>query len=45
MQDSTFNAFATRLAGRGFVILNSGAVDTLLRKGKMDDLKFLVGHE
>jgi len=45
LQDSTFNAFATRLAGRGFIVLNSGAVDTLLRKGKIEDLKFLVGHE
>jgi len=45
VQDSVFNAFATRLAGRSFVVLNSGAVDTLLRKGKIEDLKFLVGHE
>lgn len=45
IQDNSFNAFATRLAGRNFVVLNSGAVDTLLRKGKVEDLKFLVGHE
>jgi Zn-dependent protease with chaperone function len=45
IQDSVFNAFATRLAGRNFVVLNSGAIDTLLRKGKIEDLKFLVGHE
>ena len=44
-QDNAFNAFATRLAGRNFIVLNSGAVDTLLRKGKIEDLKFLVGHE
>ena len=44
-QDNAFNAFATRLAGRNYVVLNSGAVDTLLRKGKLEDLKFLVGHE
>jgi len=45
VQDSVFNAFATRLAGRSFIVLNSGAVDTLLRKGKIEDLKFLIGHE
>ena len=44
-QDSVFNAFATRLAGRNFIVLNSGAVDALLRKGRLEDLKFLVGHE
>ena len=45
IQDNAFNAFAARLGGRNFVVLNSGAVDTLLRKGKIEDLKFLVGHE
>jgi len=45
LQDNAFNAFATRFAGRNFIVLNSGAVDTLLRKGKIEDLKFLVGHE
>ena len=39
------SAFATRIGGRNFVVLNSGAVDTLLRKEKIEDLKFLVGHE
>jgi Zn-dependent protease with chaperone function len=45
IQENIFNAFATRLAGRNFIVLNSGAVDTLLNKGKLEDLKFLVGHE
>jgi len=45
VQDSAFNAYAMRAAGRDFVVLNSGAVDTLLRKGRIDDLRFLVGHE
>lgn len=45
VQDSTFNAFATRMAGAEFIVLNSGAIDTLLRKGQMNDLRFLVGHE
>ena len=45
VQDSAFNAFATRWGGRNFVVLNSGAVDALLRKGKIEDLKFLSGHE
>jgi Zn-dependent protease with chaperone function len=45
IQDTMFNAFATRLAGRNFIVLNSGAVDALLNKGKLEDIKFLVGHE
>lgn len=45
IQDNAFNAFAARFGGRNFVVLNSGAVDTLLRKGRLEDLKFLVGHE
>ena len=45
VQDSAFNAFATRLAFRNYVVLNSGAVDAVLLRGDTDELKFLVGHE
>jgi len=45
IQDSSFNAFATRLAFRNYVVLNSGAVDAVLLKGDAEQLQFLVGHE
>ena len=45
VQDSTFNAFASRMAFRNFVVLHSGAVDAVLRKGDADQLEFLIGHE
>jgi len=45
VQDSAFNAFATRMASRNFVVLNTGAVDAILRKGDAEQLEFLIGHE
>lgn len=45
LQDSAFNAFATRLASRNFIVLNTGAVDAVLRKGDAAQLEFLIGHE
>jgi Zn-dependent protease with chaperone function len=45
MQDSIWNAFAVKLAGRRMVVLLSGAVDSLLLKGNLEQLTFLVAHE
>lgn len=45
LQDSMWNAFATRLVGRDMIVLLSGAVDSLVRGGKEEELGFLLGHE
>ncbi len=45
LQHCVWNAFAARFAGRGVVVLLSGAVDSLLLGGRRADLGFLVGHE
>ena len=45
LQQNVWNAIAMKLAGRRLVILLSGAVDSLLTKGDMKQLAFLVGHE
>ena len=45
MQDSVWNAFATKLARERVVVLLSGAVDALLLDGNDEELAFLVGHE
>lgn len=45
MQDSVWNAFATKLAKERVVVLLSGAVDALLLDGNDEELAFLVGHE
>jgi len=45
MQENIWNAYAMRLAGRRVVVLFSGALDSLLLKGDMEQVKFLVGHE
>lgn len=45
VQDSTFNAFAARLTSRNFVVLHSGSVDAILRRGDHEHLMFLLGHE
>lgn len=44
MQDSIWNAFATKLAGERIVVLLSGAVDAILLKGDTSQLTWLVGH-
>jgi Zn-dependent protease with chaperone function len=44
-QNSVWNAFAARLAGKRFVVLLSGAVDSILLKGSHTQLAFVVGHE
>lgn len=45
MQDSVWNAWAARIAGKRMVVLLSGALDSLLLKGDMKQVAFLVGHE
>ncbi len=45
MQQSVWNAFATKLLKTRVVVLLSGAVDALLLDGNDDELAFLVGHE
>lgn len=44
-QHNIWNALAMRLAGKRLVVLYSGAVDSLLLKGSMKQLAWLVGHE
>ena len=45
VQHNVWNAFASKLAGQRSVVLFSGAVDSLLLKGDMRQLAFLIGHE
>jgi Zn-dependent protease with chaperone function len=45
MQQNVWNAFATKIFGRRMVVLLSGAVDSILLKGDMEQLSWLVGHE
>jgi len=45
MQHCVWNAFAARFAGKGVVVLLSGAVDSILEGGRREDLGFLIGHE
>lgn len=45
LQHNVWNAFATKIFGRRVVVLFSGAVDSILLKGDMTQLTWLVGHE
>lgn len=45
LQHNIWNAFATKIFGRRMVVLFSGAVDSILLKGDMTQLTWLVGHE
>ena len=45
LQHSVWNALAMRLAGKRMVVLYSGAVDSLLLKGSLREVAWLVGHE
>lgn len=45
LQESTWNAFAAKLAGKRIVVLLSGAIDSLLLKGSIDQLAWVIGHE
>jgi Zn-dependent protease with chaperone function len=45
MQQNVWNSFATKIFGRRMVVLLSGAVDSILLKGDLQELSWLVGHE
>ena len=45
MQQNIWNAFATKIFGRRMVVLYSGAVDSILLRGDLQQLTWLVGHE
>jgi Zn-dependent protease with chaperone function len=45
MQNNVWNSLAMRIAWKRIVVLLSGAVDSLLLKGSMTQLAWLVGHE
>ncbi len=45
LQQNVWNAFAARFLGRNVVVLLSGAIDSILLKGDMEQLTWLVGHE
>jgi Zn-dependent protease with chaperone function len=45
MQHNLWNAFATKIFGRRMVVLYSGAVDSILLRGDLQQLTWLVGHE
>lgn len=45
MQHNIWNAFATKIFRHRMVVLFSGAVDSILLKGDLQQLTWLVGHE
>jgi len=45
LQDGVWNSLAMIAAGKRVVVLLSGAIDSLLLKGSMRQLAWLVGHE
>ena len=45
LQHNVWNAFATKIFGQKMVVLLSGAVDSILLKGDMEQLSWLIGHE
>ncbi|MBI2373781.1 MAG: M48 family metallopeptidase [Deltaproteobacteria bacterium] len=45
VQNTVWNAFATKLAGRKMVVLMSGIVDSMMEHGDEAALRFVVGHE
>ena len=45
MQQNVWNSFAARIFSRRLVVLFSGAVDSILLKGNLEELTWLVGHE
>ena len=45
MQQNIWNAFAIKFFGRRMVVLYSGAVDSILLHGNIQQLTWLVGHE
>lgn len=45
MQQNVWNAFAAKFFKRRVVVLFSGAIDSILLKGDMNQLMWVVGHE
>lgn len=45
MQHNVWNALATKIFGQRMVILFSGAVDSILLRGDLQQLSWVVGHE
>lgn len=45
LQENLWNAFAAKLASRRVVVLLSGALDSILLKGDMNQVTWLIGHE
>ena len=45
IQENTWNALAMRIAGKRLVVLYSGAVDSILSKGSLSQLAWVIGHE
>ncbi len=45
LQQNVWNAFATKIFGTRMVVLFSGAVDSILLKGDLKQLMWVVGHE
>jgi Zn-dependent protease with chaperone function len=45
LQDSMWNAFAMKVGRKKMIVLLSGAVDSLLLKGDMNQLSWVVAHE
>jgi Zn-dependent protease with chaperone function len=45
VQHNVWNAFAHKLAGQRFVVLYTGAIDSILLTGDISQLTWLVGHE
>lgn len=45
MQHNVWNAFAAKIFGQRMVVLLSGAVDSILLKGDLQQLTWVVGHE
>lgn len=45
LQQNLWNAYAVQILGRKMVVLLSGAVDSILLTGNLQQLAWLVGHE
>lgn len=43
--NGTVNAFAVKMLSKKYVILKSDLVDLMLKRGRMDELAVIIGHE
>lgn len=43
--NGTVNAFAVKMLSKKYVILKSDLVDLMLKRGRMDELAMIIGHE